>query len=103
MSIIILQDFKDALFYIRSRIERGDDMSAIIQYDLFAPKPTEVEVCQIEIAAVKKSSDKVRRGTYASIGELKKRCYELEGEVKKNRSELEYRLEILERNICHGK
>lgn len=66
-------------------------MSAIIQYDLFAPNPTEIEVCQIQIEAIKKSSDKVRRGTYASINELKKENYELR-----------CRLEIIERNICKG-
>jgi hypothetical protein len=66
-------------------------MSAIIQYDLFEPIPTELEVCKIEIAAVKKSSDRVRRGTYAAISDLKKENYDLK-----------CRLEILERNICKG-
>ncbi len=54
------------------------------------------EDCKIEalcntIEAVKTSSDKVRRGTYASIGEVKKECLDLKS-----------RLEILERNICKG-
>jgi len=66
-------------------------MNAVIQYDLFKEKPTELEVCQIEIDRISKSSDKVRKGTYASINELKKRCVELED-----------RLMIIERNICRG-
>lgn len=92
MSIFFLQDINTPFLYIRSSIERGDHMSAIIQYDLFEPKPTEVEVCQLQIEAVNASLTKVRRGTYASIGELKKENYELK-----------CRLEILERHICKGK
>jgi hypothetical protein len=67
-------------------------MSAVIQYDLFKPIPNEMEVCHIEVEAVRTSLNKVRRGTYASINELKKENYELK-----------CRLEILERNICYGK
>ncbi len=67
-------------------------MSAVIQYDLFKPIPNEMEVCKIEVEAVRTSLNKVRRGTYASINELKKENYDLK-----------CRLEILERNICYGK
>ena len=64
-------------------------MSSVIQYDLFSPKPTEVEELRIELAAVKKSADKVRRGTYASINELRKENVELRNMV-----------DLLVRNIC---
>jgi hypothetical protein len=66
-------------------------MCSVLQYDFFKTKPTEVEVCKLEIEAVKVSGDKVRRGTYANINELKKRCYELES-----------RLECIEKIICSG-
>jgi len=54
------------------------------------------EQCEIEalarlIAEVKNSSDKVRRGTYASINEVKRECCDLKN-----------RLEIMERFICKG-
>ncbi len=64
-------------------------MSAVIQYDLFKPLPTEVEVCRMEVAYVKDSCDKVRKKLFAEHGNIKKRCFDLE-----------YRLEILESNIC---
>jgi len=64
-------------------------MSSVIQYDLFERKPTELEELRIEIASVKKSADKVRRGTYASINELRKENFELRNMV-----------ELLVRNIC---
>lgn len=67
----------------------GEIMSALIQYDLFDADVSEVEKCRKEIEAVRVSGDRVRRGTYAGINELKKRCYDLE-----------CRLEILEKYIC---
>lgn len=65
-------------------------MSALIQFDLFEPIPTEVEMCKLDIVAVRQSTDKVRRKLFAENSELKRKCYELE-----------YRLEILERSICN--
>lgn len=64
-------------------------MAAIIQYDLFEARPTEIEELRIELAAVKESNGKVRRGIYAKHGELAKLYIELHN-----------RLDILERHIC---
>lgn len=52
-------------------------MLKLIQYDLFEEKPDEVEELRIQLEHVAKSSDKVRRGTYASINELKKVVMEM--------------------------
>jgi len=60
-------------------------MAVLIQYDFFKD-PLE---CQIE--ATSSSLEKVRKGTYAKINELKKEC-----------NELKTRLEILERYICQS-
>ena len=67
-------------------------MALQVQFDLFKTK----EECEIEtlkeiVNTIKTSSDKVRRGTYASISEL-----------KKENMDLKSRLEIIERNICRG-
>jgi hypothetical protein len=66
-------------------------MNAIVQFDLFEEKPSELELLRKDIAAVGESATKVRKGTYAAIGELKTRVLSLEE-----------RLELLERNICKG-
>jgi hypothetical protein len=61
-------------------------MTAMVQYDFFSSK----EETFIRIADdLKRSSDKVRRGTYAQINVQAKRI-----------QDLEYRLEILEHNLC---
>lgn len=66
-------------------------MTNIIQYDLFEPRPTEVEILKMEMKGVRESCDKVRKKLFAENGKLKKDLYEgLE------------RLEIIERNICRG-
>jgi hypothetical protein len=64
-------------------------MSAIIQYDFFKPKPTETELLKLDIEAVGESANKVRKGTYAAIGDLKKRMLDLET-----------RMQILEAHLC---
>lgn len=63
-----------------------------IQLDFFKSE----EECRIDaltemLDLVKKSSDKVRRGMYARLGDLTKECNDLRG-----------RLEIMERHICKG-
>lgn len=64
-----------------------------VQYDFFLePQESEIEMMRKDIATVKASGHAVRRGTYAMINEQKKQI-----------TELEERLKILERNICHGK
>jgi hypothetical protein len=64
-------------------------MSALIQYDLFKPIPNEHEVQDIKIAAIKESSDKVRKKLFCENGELKKKIYYLEE-----------RMQIIERALC---
>jgi hypothetical protein len=61
------------------------------QYDIFEAKPDKIDLVECKVDSACKTLDKVRRGTYASINEARKRIVELES-----------RLEILERNICHG-
>ena len=61
-----------------------------IQYDFFkTEEECLIEALEKEIAAVRVSSDKVRRGMYAKLSEL----------TKKN-LDLTERLEIIERNLC---
>lgn len=62
----------------------------LIQLDLFkSEEESEREALLREIAAVKESSNKVRKGTYARINELGKICYDLQT-----------RLEYIEKYIC---
>lgn len=62
-----------------------------VQYDLFTPKPTEIEILRMEFESLNVSHHKVRRGTYCELNKEKKRI-----------NELEERLSILERYICKG-
>jgi len=63
-----------------------------LQLDFFKTlEESEIERLVREMSEVKASSTKVRKGTYAEIGSLKKRVLDLEE-----------RLMILERNICRG-
>ena len=71
-------------------------MALAIQFDFFKPVPTEAEMLRMDVAALQeqvsayaKSSDRVRKGTYANRGKIDKRA-----------TDLESRLEILERHIC---
>lgn len=64
-------------------------MTAIIQMDIFESKPTEMDFLKAELNSARLTLDKVRKGTYASINELKKENFDLKN-----------RLDILERNIC---
>jgi dynactin complex subunit len=69
-------------------------MNAVIQFDLFEPIPDEMEMlrldCMAEIKASNESLNKVRKKLFAENGALKKRI-----------DDLENRLAILEKNICH--
>jgi uncharacterized protein Yka (UPF0111/DUF47 family) len=61
-----------------------------LQFDLFkSDEETKVDTLHKAVEDIKKSSDKVRKGTYARINELTKKCQELES-----------RLAIMEKNIC---
>ena len=63
---------------------------ALIQLDFF--EKDEVSGLKAEVQECKDSANRVRKSLFAKNGELKK---EIE--------ELKIRLEIIERNICHGK
>lgn len=66
--------------------------SVVVQYDFLKTKEESwKEEIEKNIISVKTSSDKVRRGMYAKLGDLQ----------KKN-MELEQRLSILEKYICTG-
>ena len=65
-------------------------MFKVIQLDFF--EKDEMSLLKAEVEAVKKSGDKVRRGTYARINEL-------EAMVK----DLQERMCIIEKNICSNK
>jgi hypothetical protein len=60
-------------------------MSALIQLELFRTPE------EIEVESLRKTLDKVRKGTYARLNEL-----------AKENADLKSRLEILEKNICKG-
>ncbi len=63
-----------------------------IQLDFFRSNiDCEMDALRIEFASVKASGEKVRKGTYAEIGALKKRVMELEE-----------RLNNIERGLCYG-
>lgn len=64
-------------------------MSAQYQLDFF--KTDDVSRLEAELAAVKASADKVRKGTYARINKLEKMYNELKAEH-----------EWFKRAICHG-
>lgn len=63
-----------------------------VQLDLFkTPEECEMDALRRSIEDVRKSSEKVRKGTYARLNELVKDCVDLR-----------FRLEVMERNICKG-
>jgi hypothetical protein len=67
-------------------------MNAVIQYEFWKPIPTAEELMRIDLDAGLKTLDKMRKSLYARDGAREKRMLELE-----------YRLEILESNLCRGK
>jgi hypothetical protein len=68
------------------------NVSKIYQLDFFkTEEESEIEALRKEIAAVKTSSDKVRRSLFARNGELTKIVIDLQE-----------RLAVIERNICKG-
>ena len=73
-------------------LKKRNKMSSMIQFNFFEEKPSEIDLLKIDIKNAVDILHKVRRGTYASINELKKENFDLKS-----------RLEILERNICNGK
>ena len=67
-------------------------MNLAVQYNIFETREESEERALLEhVKKLEDSLGKVRRGTYARIGDQNKRILELES-----------RLEILERNICYG-
>ena len=68
-------------------------MTMQVQLDLFrTPEECEIEALRFELMATKTSLEKVRKGTYCSINELRKTC-----------AELELRQKVIEKGICHVK
>jgi len=62
------------------------------QLDFFIPpEESRLETLEKSFELVRKSCDKVRKGQYAKIGDLRKLLFEIEE-----------RLSIIERNICRG-
>jgi hypothetical protein len=69
------------------------NVSKIYQLDMFmSDEESEIQALRKEVQAIGVSSTKVRKGTYAKIGELNKIVIDLQE-----------RLAIIERNICKGK
>ena len=63
-----------------------------LQLDFFkTEEECEFALMRKQIAEYKASGDRVRKGTYAAIGELKKIVIDVE-----------HRMQIIERNICIG-
>jgi hypothetical protein len=63
-----------------------------VQLDFFkTAEECEIDALRLEVAKIRESSDRVRKGAYARLNELGKEC-----------ADLKMRLEIIERNICHG-
>ena len=67
-------------------------MNAIIQFDLFEDRPSEIELLRADIAAIGESANKVRKKLFCENNALKKQVYDLS-----------VRLEIIERNLCQKK
>lgn len=63
---------------------------ALVQLDFW--EETEISILKAKVEKVEDSSNKVRKSLFAKNGELTKKI-----------NELEERLTLLERNICHGK
>lgn len=56
-------------------------MSAMIQFDLFKEKPSEIEILKADLQATSDSLHKVRKGTFARMSNQEKRILELEMQV----------------------
>lgn len=64
----------------------------VYQLDFFKPsEESRLDALEKSFALVKDSCDKVRKGQYAKIGDMKKLLFEIEA-----------RLSVLEKNICKG-
>lgn len=64
----------------------------MVQLDFFkTPEECERDYIRHSLEQVKKTTEKVRRGTYAKLNELERDSIDLRA-----------RLEIIERNICRG-
>ena len=76
-------------------VTKGNVMMAI-QLDFFkTDEECKIDLIQERTDSIQISLDKVRKGTYASIGEIRKKLDDVD--------QLRMRLEIIERNICNGK
>ncbi len=66
-------------------------MGKIDQFDLFLPKPEEIDFVKSDLKETIELIHRVRKGQYAKIGE-----------IKKMQIEMMERLDIIERNLCRG-
>lgn len=65
-------------------------MPVYIQYDFFK-ETTEVDILKSEVEAYKTTLDKVRKGTYAEIGALRKMVFTQKDEI----DELKFKIEMM--------
>ena len=62
----------------------------VYQLDLFKPpEESRLDALEKSFALVKESCDKVRKGQYAKLGDMRKLLFEIEA-----------RLSVMEKNIC---
>jgi hypothetical protein len=74
---------------------------AVIQLDFW--EETEISILKSRMDKCEASGHKVRKGTYAEIGAIKKESHEEIAMLKKQISELKENVDLLIRNICNGK
>ena len=66
-------------------------MALQIQYDLFNPIPDEIDCLRLELLALKKSQDKMRRALFAR-----------ENALSRLTLDMQERLALIDRNICRN-
>lgn len=57
-------------------------MGALVQYDLFEKEKSEVDRIKEEMAALKESQDKVRRGLFKRFNEMSKLIIQQHNEIE---------------------
>jgi len=72
----------------------------LVQLDFF--EQTETSILKARMDKCEASGHKVRKGTYAEIGAIKKESREEIAILKKEIEELKETVNLLVRNICHA-
>lgn len=67
-------------------------MAKIDQFDMFLPRPEEIDYVKSDVKEIRDALDRQRKSQFAKIGE-----------IKKMQLEIIERLDLLERNICKTK